>query len=394
MKVTLVIWSDPAWYQAVGFTSQMLTEAGHGVQILHRSPNAAARFAGPVDFGKNARVYPIGTGADGWRNKLEFSRFVAAAALRVRQTRPEIIFGYDLYGFIAAWIARKAHPKARLIYHNFDLTDRKSADMTDRVLLALEQVGARSAERVIFPSEGRAQLFQSAARLKREPFIVRNCQRKCTQLVATGEVGRLLEANGHAPARLVVRLGSIGPHHGIEATIRSMPMWKGDWGLILGGFPIAGYMEKMQQIVHSLDLQSRVLFLPSIPYSLWNDCLGAAHLGVALYEPSNVNHANMAGAGQKLYSYLSAGIPSIVPNLPDFADFARRHGGVRVAEPTDPCSVAEAVNAVLSEPETYSTYCLQAKHAFKSEFHYERQFEPVWRWLQGIDSTSRKEVKG
>jgi glycosyltransferase involved in cell wall biosynthesis len=137
----------------------------------------------------------------------------------------------------------------------------------------------------------------------------------------------------------------------------------------------------MQKLVDELGLANKVILLPSVPYSLWYDCLYSAHLGICLYEPCNLSHVYMAGTSQKFNNYLLAGIPSIVSNSPDFIAFVERYKTSKVAHATDPHSIAQAVNSIFCNSEEYALYCRSVKHAFETEFNFEKQFEPILRQL-------------
>jgi len=156
-------------------------------------------------------------------------------------------------------------------------------------------------------------------------------------------------------------------------------------GILLNATGVAfeGFLKEIQDLVCSLGLEERVMFLCSVPYSLWYDCLYAADLGVALYEPGDINNQNMAGAGNKLNLYLKAGIPSLVPAIPDFVSFVQRSGAGVVADPSDPKSIARAVNDVFSDRTHYDSYCQNARHTFETEFNFETQFAPVLHRLMG-----------
>jgi glycosyltransferase involved in cell wall biosynthesis len=77
-----------------------------------------------------------------------------------------------------------------------------------------------------------------------------------------------------------------------------------------------------------------------------------------------------------------AGIPSIVPKTPDFESFVEQYGTSKIAEVNDPSSIAQAVNALLSDPVEYAQYCDNVKKAYESEFNFEKQFEPVLERLE------------
>ncbi|MBU4376664.1 MAG: glycosyltransferase [Candidatus Omnitrophica bacterium] len=384
MKVKLILWSDPRAYLAIMSTTQILSKRGIDVEVLYRTPASHMDVAGKVDFGSKARLRPIGGGHTGWRDKLDFIIFLFKAIVSVLHDRPDAVIGYNRLGIMAAFLATRLRPKTALIYHNFDFNtnSKKNSPMRKKFFQLLELAGARHADLVIFPHAERAAVFKSEAQLDRDPITVMNCYFLSTPKQKTGELQRLLGAKGLRFDRLVIRLGMIGPYHGIEATIRSVLEWEGNWGLILAGFPDEGsYIDEMQKLVNSLGLTKRVLFLPSVSYSLWYDCLYSAHLGISLYEPFNLSHSYMSGTSQKLNNYFVAGIPSIVSNSPDFVTFVERFGTSKIADPADPHSIAEAVNSILSNSEEYSAYCRNVRSAFESEFNFEKQFEPVLNWL-------------
>jgi glycosyltransferase involved in cell wall biosynthesis len=377
MKVMLILWSDPRAYLATMFTAQMLSERGISVELIYRKPDPYLDVAGEVYFGCRTRLRPIGSGHVGWRDKLNFAVFLFTSIILVVRDKPDAVIGYNRLGIAVAFLATWLRPKTTLIYHNFDFYIA-SKKMSGWLFQSLELAGARHADLVIIPHPGRATVFKDEAKLDKEPLTVMNCYPLTTPKRTTGELQSLLDSKGLHFDRLVVRLGTVGPYHGIEATIRSVLEWKGNWGLILAGFPVEGtYLDEMQDLVRNLDLGKKVVFLPSVPYGLWYDCLYSAHLGISLYEPFNVSHAYMGGTSQKLNNYFVAGIPSIVSNSPDFVDFVEHYGTSKLADPTDPHSIARAVNSLLCDPEEYATYCSNVRNAFKSEFNFERQFEPV-----------------
>ena len=382
MKVLLTMWADPAIHLATTFTARMLSERGICVDLLYRTPNSHLDVAGDVKFGSRSRLWPVGGKYTGWRDKIDYAKFIVKAITLARREKPDAVIGYNTLGIVAAFIVTRIRPKTKLIYHNFDFdVSTKALGPLGRLLRRIELVAARRADLTIFPAPGRAAEYKAMARLTRDPQSVMNCYPLSWPRQETGELQRLLENKGFCFDRLVVHLGCIDPFHGIEATIRSVPEWKGNWGLILAGFSNGSYLEDMQKLVEKLGLANRVIFLPSVSYSLWYDCLYSAHLGICLYEPCNLSHAYMAGTSQKLNNYLVAGIPSIVSNSPDFIAFVERYNTSKVAEATDPHSIAQAVNSLLCDPEEYAVHCRAVKHAFESEFNFEKQFEPILRQL-------------
>lgn len=378
MKIALVIWTNPDYYTVIRDTAQLLVELGHHVDILCRDTDET--FMGTVDYPTQARVMRLGQKRPGLRNYLDYLGYLAAVYRLNRRERYNLIIGYDLFGFVAAYLMTIGK-MSRLVYHNFDLSEKSLLGLLGRQLKRLEYAGARRAEAVIFPTRGRADLFRQEARLRRTPLIVMNCLRPGAESRHSGIFRRMLAEEGVQGDKIVVRLGSIGPGHGIEATIRSMSRWKGDWLLVFMGVPIGNYLSSMQELSRELGLARRILFKPDVPYELWDDCLHSADVGLALYEPVNVNHRAMAGAGQKMFFYLKAGLPIVVPRLPDFLEMVGKYQFGVAADAASPGSIADAVNAILANPVAYKTYARAARNAFVNELNFDSQFLPVLQRL-------------
>lgn len=382
MKVVLAIWADPRNYLSTVFTAQGLSKRGIDVDLVYRKPNKEIDISGDVNFDSNTRHHPIGGGHSGWRDRIDYVIFFLKLFSVVWRKRPDVIIGYNKHGLLASFVITKFFPKIHLIYHNYDFDISRMQDISSRC----ELVAARNADLTIFPALGRSEEYKSIAGLTREPMSVLNCYPLSYSVKKTGELNRILESKGLNFDHLVVRLGMIGPFHSIKATLRSMPKWKGNWGFIMGGFASEPYLKELNQLVEELGLGDRVLILPSVSNSLWYDILSSGDLGIALYDhdPLNLSHKYMAGTSQKLNGYFVSGIPSIVPNTPDFSPFVEKYGTSKLVDVSNPGSIAQAINSFLEDAEDYDRCRRNVKEAFLSEFNFEKQIEPVFKWLDNL----------
>lgn len=381
MRILLATWYDAAWHPMMIFTAQVLAEQGHIVSIIYRQPDPERNIPGAVNYGSGTMLYPVGYGQNGWRNQIAYLDFIRQVTILVRKFRPDVIIGYDMHGLTAAYIAQRAMPKARLAYHNFDLAAKELLSSFGRAVKAVEGIAARSADLVITSSPGRALSLQQEHKLVRRPMVVLNCQRVEEYTGVRGELKTILKRKDLHFERIVTRLGSLGPHHGIEATVKSVVSWQGNWGLVLAGIGNSSYIQSLRTLVNQLGLDRQVLILSPVSYELWYDCLYSADVGIALYEKDNINHDTMAGAGNKLNLHLKAGIPSIVPDIPDFVSFVNAYGAGYVADPEDPASIADAINTILGDEVMLTRLRHNARRAFTDEFNFEKQIQPVLAWL-------------
>jgi hypothetical protein len=237
-------------YLATTFTARMLSETGNSVDLIYRTPNAHFDVASDVNFGDKSRLQRVGSGNIGWLDKIDYVKFIITSVKVTRREKPDAIIGYNTLGFVAAYIASKVSPKSKLIYHNFDFDiSTKGLGLLGRLLKRVELFAARSAYITIFPAPERAAKYSGMARLSRAPLSVLNCFPRFWPQQKTGELHAFLKSKNLFFEQLVIHLGSIDPFHGIEATIRSVLHWKGNWGLIVAGFSNGSYLEEMQKLV-------------------------------------------------------------------------------------------------------------------------------------------------
>lgn len=380
-RVLQVIYTDAAWHPAFISTTQLFSERGASVDILFRRSTKEWSLPGHVDFGERVRLVAGGQTCSGWSGRVDYLRFVARTVRQGCSVPYDVIIGYDAPGFVAACVAHRVRPGAKLVYHNFDLLVEGEIGLFSRCVKRAEMCGARRADLVLVSAPGRAKVLQEQACLIREPIVAMNCQRLGVTPRAEGEFRQLLQERGFHWDRIVARLGYLGPGNAVESLVRSVSDWQSTWGLVLVGAPVPGFLEKIDRMIKELRLEKQILVLPSVPYDLWYDILYSADLGIALYEFTNVNNQNMAGAGNKLNLYLKAGIPSIVPNHPDFEALVARWG-FGVVTPVDPPSrVSDAVRSVLSDPRKYERLRCNSKRAFEEEFNFEKQFRPLFDFV-------------
>lgn len=380
MRFIQVIWQDPAWHPTVRHTAQLVCERGASVDVLCRYVREQRDFLSDANFGTRTNLTFGGTDAGGWRGRWEFFLFLIQVWRRVRASQPDCVIGYDVHGAFALLLLSYARRGTLLVYHNFDLLPTPKT-ARQRLVSWLVNLGARRADHVIVSSPTRAGVLQRSAALRQPPLVVPNFQRLTAGVVETGKLQARIRDRGLYFDRLVVRAGQLGPGHGIEATVRSIHGWHGQWGLILVGHPVPGYYARLQSLIEDEGLGSKVMIIPDAKPALWDDCIAAADVGIALYEPGDVNRESMAGAGNKLNIYMRAGIPSVLPDLPDFLDLLRRYPLGVPADPGRPVSIADAVNALLEDRPLHERCAGAARRAFEEEYNFEHLFGPVLDFL-------------
>src|SRR5579884_1823074 len=207
--------------------------------------------------------------------------------------RPTVIVGHDANGFVAAclrsWLIRRP-----LIYRCHDFRGAEHAQsIGERFVAAFERRFARTADLVVVPDAERGEVIRRELRLTRPPLVVANAPRQSGwgHIRRQTRLNAELEKRGKRFSRVVLRQGTIGPGHAIEATIRSMRHWANcDWGFVLLGFSNSAYLAQLAALAESLGVADRLVVLPAVRYDDVAAYSAGADLGHALYEPTHVNN--------------------------------------------------------------------------------------------------------
>jgi glycosyltransferase involved in cell wall biosynthesis len=379
-NIILSIWADPRGYLALQFTSATLKQKGYTVHLVYRNSSTDEGYSGELLTGEESNAHPIGNNKRGWGDYLNYLLFVLKLVQLTIKHRPVAVFGYNRLGLLAAFVSTIVVPKTPLVYHNFDFDLAQFGSIKG----AAEKYAARFSDLVVLPSKGREDSYRELASLTKASTSVCNCYPAHWKHPASGELEEILSKRELHFEHLVIRLGMVGPNHGLEQIISSIGRWPRNVGLILAGFGTKEYFETLENLAEKLKLDQQVVFLPFVSQSLWNDILACGDVGLALYEPFNISHDHMAGTSQKFNGYLAAGIPSIVPDTPDFLEFLKDYECSIAVDVKTPSSIAEAVNSLIMDKARYARLASNAKRAHLKEFNFETQFDFTLRWLDAI----------
>ena len=297
--------------------------------------------------------------------------------LRRADRDADLFLGYDMHGFLAARLLATLYRRP-LVYHCHDYTLTGTAmTLGARCVKGFEQRYACSADLVIVPDRERGEVMRQELRLTCPLLTVANAPvHRCD---SSGEtLSEALSAKGKSFSRVVLRQGRIGPGHGIEATLRSIPLWTSrQWGFAVMGPGKSDYIHSLALLAEALGVSQQFAILPLVSYDKLPLYTSGAHVGHALYEPIHVNNMYITTASNKLMEYMAAGLPVLVSDRPGMRAFVEAHRCGVTADEGAPESIAAAVNALLGDPDL--AHCLGAAgiKAFEVEFNYEHQFAPV-----------------
>ena len=306
-----------------------------------------------------------------------FFRNVAlwVAALRLPST--DIVIGVNTTGYLAAHLMCKLG-KARILI-NYALELSLPEDHPRSFSVWYQSHYLKDANIVLSTGLERAQIMQKRFNLNTLPLVIRNACLLSSRFEVSPLRHKLIDMGFNPPLRLVIHQGVLSEKTCTPQLIESVSSWPDDVALVLIGFGNPDYLARMQQQISLLDVRNKVFFIGDLPGPRKNLLAYTAGADVGL--AFRFFHANeilnrIYYTPTKLYDYLAAGLPVVCSANNSLRFVEEERWGICV-NPEEPSEIAEAVRAIVHDEMRLRTMSERAQHLFESDYHFEKQMEPL-----------------
>ncbi len=174
------------------------------------------------------------------------------------------------------------------------------------------------------------------------PITVRNCSRTTGHIIPYSR-----EALGVNKDQLLLILQGTGINvdRGGEELIEAVNLTENVYLLIVGSGDL---LQAMKELVIILDLSDRVKFIPKVPWEEMIRYTKAADAGLSLDKDTNINYR--FSLPNKLFDYISAGIPVIAGNLPEVSKIIKENSCGLIMPEVSPEEIARAIRELIENP--------------------------------------------
>lgn len=207
----------------------------------------------------------------------------------------------------------------------------------------------RSIERIIFPqlkfvitvNDSIAELYEKEYNVKLA--VIRNCSPLVDDVV-----GYTRDELGIDKSHLLLILQGTGINidRGGEELIEAISMTAEVSLLIIGG---GNNLEVLKSLVSEMELTGRVKFFPKI---IWKELMRytkSVDVGLSLDKDTNLNYRY--SLPNKLFEYISAGIPVIASDLPETGKLINENGIGVIIERVTPENISHALSELKTNPD-------------------------------------------
>jgi glycosyltransferase involved in cell wall biosynthesis len=372
-RILYLQYTNPAAYPPLHHSATLLAEAGWEVLFLGIAAHGTEKLQMPehphVQYRQIRRV------SGGTLGPLKYAQFIGNSIAAALRFRADWCYASDPLSAPAV-NAMRAATQVKLLYHEHDAPTERGSKFWELVLKARAQL-ARGAEIVVAPAQARLDLIPSG---EGKRFVVWNCPRKnevgpartsSDQIFRIGYHGSL--SRDRLTPRFIDALAMLPPHVQLH---------------IIGYQTIghAGYVSELQERSERAGVSDRMIFHGSIPHR--SDLLAKLRefdLGIATVSPAETDHnlVTLAGASNKAFEYLSAGVPLLVTNRGAWVEMYERPGYGVACDPDDAASIVNAIQQIMQQPDRGRSAGEAGRQRILSEWNYDAQFAPVLSALAG-----------
>lgn len=320
---------------------ETLRSVGHEINII-------ATVGGTLESFCGCRIHRVAQYR--WPSrKLRFIQYNARAAMIGAASGADAYHAVDLDTLFAAWAASRKG-RGMLVYESRELYTELEALSGRNAVRGfwrwLERRLIGRAEKIITINNSIADELVRRYGIAR-PYIIRNTARR-----KTGIEPRNLRFQLQIPAdhKIIVYQGVLRAGQGLPYLLEIMKRLSGVTLVLIGDGPLARDLRESSRR-HSID--DRVKFTGKVPADELESYTIAGDAGALLME--NVALNNWLALPQKLFQYLSAGLPQIVSRSPEIAAFVEEEETGIVLSMSDIDADAESVSNFLRNERSMRT---------------------------------------
>ena len=374
-RVLFVQATNPGAYPPLIHASMLMAEAGWEVTFL-----SAPIADQPLTLAShpNVKVQAIRTRPSHVMRHVDYALYTASSVGLALRLRPHVVYASDPLGagpgLLAAVLAG-----AKLVYHEHD-SPRPGA--LNPVVARLRAAAVRSARLIVFPNDVRASAAQSELGFADDRLhIVWNVPRRAELAPSTATV---------EPPLVVYYHGSITPERLPETVIFAVRQMAGRARLRIAGYEAPSARGYVRHLVGSdiAAADAPVEYIGMVPQRA--DLLmqaARAHVGLALMpcQSNDLNMRHMAGASNKPFDYMAAGLALLVSNIPDWTRMIVEPGFARAVDPTNTESLAAALEWFVDHADQRRTMAARAQAKIQADWNYDTVFAPILCALSDAD---------
>jgi len=381
-RVLYVQYTTPAGYTILGHGARMLAKRGWEVLFLGVDTiGSATKIKLQACEGVREKTLPYCP--PGFKQKLHYIRYCFWVCWHALNWRADAIYCSDRMVAPIGWFLSKIG-RFRVVFHEHD-PPRDSNGLFLRSIMRFRKCLATNAIVCIVPNQERVDKFVADVNPKNAMMV--------WNAVSVDEIRDECQHKLDGTLRLWYQ-GALGPGQLPLSIVDAIAMTDGVEFAFAGyeTFGTGSFVQQLLSRAESLGVSDRVRYVgtPATRDDLYAASKGA-DVGLVLFEIPFRDV--MAGASQKPFEYMAAGMAMLVPDLPEWERFTVSEGFGRSCLPNQPESIARELAFFRDNRVKTREMGTAAQTRIRTNWNYESQFKPVVELLEATATNSGKGSK-
>lgn len=379
MKILYLQFADPGHYPPVMHSARVFVRNGWDVFFLGIYPFDGIPF--DLNIGQKTYVKRLKAGSSRISIKIQYLRFLIWSVILTLRFKPDWIYASDHFSAPAVQVIRLLF-NVRTIYHEHDSVFFKpSYSKWVKACLNSRDRLAKKSEIVVLPQKKRALIFKKNLNLDQEPICVWNCPSiiDVSPFNAKPDLGILS----------MVYVGSVSPELIPLIVLNVMKTLNKRVYLTVIGYETVdtrGYAEYLLEYSNSIGLKDQFAYLGPLSRNLMLKEVRRHDIGLSLMPTNspNQNMQHLAGASNKVFDYLSQGLPVIVNSSEEWRGVYVDAGCAFSCNPESENDIADTLRICLKDKKKLIYMGEIGRNKILTDWNYEKQFEPVLKQMLKI----------
>ena len=293
------------------------------------------------------------------------------------KSRANIIHSHDVNTLPTCWFAARLS-RAKIVYDAHEVsTDREGYKEIRNYIGWIEKKLMPRVDAAITTTNMRAKFFARAYKIPR-PVVLQNRPR--SSFVPKSDKIRdelLLEEKWP----ILVYQGGLQPGRGLPELIDVIADIPNVYLVLIGG---GRSTKNLMSKVNSLNLSSRVKFIPTVLPSILPEYTASADIGVHPIRNTCLNH--FTTDSNKLFEYFMAGLPIVITDFPEIRAVINQYNAGILVEPDSNLALKLAIQKMLQD-DTMRQKFAQNTLENRDEISWERQEDRLVSLYEAVENS-------
>ena len=308
---------------------------------------------------------------------IKYIEFIFKAFTKGCKLKPSVVHCHDLPTLIIGYCVGRIL-KVTIVYDSHELYyDRNFPLIIYKAWYYIEKFLIKRIDYLIVENDSRGKVMQNRYNIQ-DSISIRNCQ--YLNLLKNNKF--LREKLGlNDKNKIIIYQGVVSKERGLEIAIQMMQYLPQYYVLVIVGF--GEYNVILNEKLAKLSI-SNIFLLGGVSLNELPKYTSSADIGVSFIQNVNLNH--YYALSNKIFEYLSAGLPVVFSDFPEMKKIIIDNEVGFVVDETNPKEAALAVKKILSNPSLYKTMSYNAKNIVKNRFNWEFESQKLLELYNKIDN--------